>query len=94
MNTLINDHVRVGPAGVLYPVDPPLARQVVVDEHYLHVFLKDGRIVSVPFHWFPRLREATPEQRQAVEIWSRGSSLHWEELDEDLSVAGLLGQKD
>lgn len=91
---MVNEHLRVGLAGVLYPVAPSLARQVVVDEHYLHVFLKDGRIVSVPFHWFPRLREATPEQRQTVEIWSRGSSLHWEELDEDLSVAGLLGQKD
>lgn len=94
MTTLVNEHLRAGPAGVLYPADRPLARQVVIDEHYLHVFLKDGRIISVPFHWFPRLRDATPEQRQAVEIWSRGSSLHWEELDEDLSVAGLLGQPD
>ncbi len=63
-----------------------------MDETYLHVKLKDGRIISVPWTWFPRLRNAMPEQRAAVEIehWPNGAGLHWEEIDEDLSVYGLL----
>ncbi len=52
------------------------------------VDLVDGRTLSVPLAWFPRLMAATPEQRQQVRITRRG--LHWEELDEDVSVAGLL----
>ena len=52
--------------------------------------LDDGRELSVPLAWFPRLLHATPEQRQAWELIGRGEGLHWEELDEDISVAGLL----
>ena len=50
--------------------------------------LSDGRVIAVPLAWFPRLLHATPEQRQRVEISFKG--LHWDELDEDISVAGLL----
>jgi hypothetical protein len=52
------------------------------------VELSDGRTVGVPLAWSPRLLHATPEQRNACRISSRG--LHWEELDEDISIAGLL----
>jgi len=52
------------------------------------VDLVDGRTLSVPLAWFPRLMGATPEQLRQVRISRRG--LHWEELDEDVSVAGLL----
>lgn len=52
------------------------------------VDLTDGRTLSVPLAWFPRLMVATPEQLRQVRISRRG--LHWEELDEDVSVAGLL----
>ncbi len=52
------------------------------------VDLVDGRTLSVPLAWFPRLMAATPEQLRQVRISRRG--LHWEELDEDVSVAGLL----
>jgi len=52
------------------------------------VDLSDGRIVGVPLAWFPRLLHATPEQREQFRISGRG--LHWEQLDEDISVAGLL----
>lgn len=52
------------------------------------VALVDGRTLSVPLAWFPRLMGATPEQLRQVRISRRG--LHWEELDEDVSVAGLL----
>ena len=58
------------------------------DADSLWVDLSDGRTLSVPLVWFPRLLRATPAQRQAVTISTRG--LHWEELDEDLSVEGLL----
>jgi hypothetical protein len=52
------------------------------------VELSDGRTLGVPLAWFPRLLRATPEQREACRLSSRG--LHWSELDEDISVAGLL----
>jgi hypothetical protein len=52
------------------------------------VDLSDGRIIGVPLAWFPRLLHATAEQREQVRISSRG--LHWEALDEDISIAGLL----
>jgi hypothetical protein len=52
------------------------------------VDLSDGRIVGVPLAWFPRLLHATAEQREHVRISSRG--LHWEALNEDISIAGLL----
>lgn len=52
------------------------------------VDLSDGRVLGVPLSWFPILAEATAEQRQRFYLSSRG--LHWEELDEDISVEGLL----
>jgi len=52
------------------------------------VALSDGRSLGVPLAWFPRLLRGTSEQREACRISSRG--LHWEALDEDISVAGLL----
>ncbi|HSV51339.1 MAG TPA: DUF2442 domain-containing protein [Burkholderiaceae bacterium] len=64
------------------------AKSVHFDDDNMWVDLADGRIVAVPLAWFPRLLHATPEQRQACEISRNG--LHWESLDEDISVAGLL----
>ena len=58
------------------------------DDDSLWVVLSDGRTLGVPLAWFPRLLHATAEQRAAVRISSRG--LHWDMLDEDMSVAGLL----
>jgi hypothetical protein len=52
------------------------------------VDLSDGRTIGVPLAWFPRLLHGTPEQRDKVRITSRG--LHWDVLDEDISVQGLL----
>ena len=52
------------------------------------VELSDGRTLGVPLAWFPRLLHGTPAQRDQVTMSSRG--LHWEELDEDISIAGLL----
>lgn len=64
------------------------ATSVRFDEHTMWVDLTDGRSLGVPLAWFPRLLNATPAQRTNVEISRVG--LHWEELDEDISVAGLL----
>ena len=61
---------------------------VSFDEDSITVTLSDGRKISVPLAWFPRLLHASPEQLAQVEL-SR-SGLHWDVLDEDLSVAGLL----
>ena len=67
-----------------------LAKSVKFKDEMMEVSLTDGRIVSVPIIWFPLLHEATPEQREHYEIRGGGASLHWEEIDEDISVAGLL----
>ena len=64
------------------------ATAVRFDEHTMWVDLSDGRTIGVPLAWFPRLLHATPAQREGVEISRVG--LHWEEIDEDISVAGLL----
>ena len=61
---------------------------VSFDDDSTWVELSDGRTLGVPLAWFPRLLRATPEQRVACRISHRG--LHWAELDEDISVAGLL----
>jgi hypothetical protein len=58
------------------------------DSDSFWVDLSDGRVIGVPLAWFPRLLHGTAEQREQVRITSRG--LHWEALDEDISVAALL----
>jgi hypothetical protein len=63
---------------------------VVVDAELLRVTLADGRELSVPLEWFPRLRNATPEQRGHWRLIGRGQGIHWPDVDEDISVAGLL----
>ncbi len=66
------------------------ARDVVVSSTELTVHLKDGRTVSVPLTWFPRLLKATPEQRAKFELMGDGEGIHWPDADEDLSIAGIL----
>jgi Protein of unknown function (DUF2442) len=69
----------------------PRARAVefVADAFVLH--LEDGRSLTVPLEWFPRLRDATDEQRQRYELIGRGIAIHWPDLDEDVSVPRLFG---
>ncbi|MFC5757019.1 MULTISPECIES: DUF2442 domain-containing protein [unclassified Rhizobium] len=64
------------------------ATDVTFDENTMWVALDDGRTLGVPLAWFPRLLNATPEQLRTVEISSMG--LHWTDLDEDISINGLL----
>jgi Protein of unknown function (DUF2442) len=56
----------------------------------LVVTLSDGRVVSAPLEWFPRLLRATPKQRRNWRLIGRGIGIHWEDLDEDISVRSLL----
>jgi len=56
--------------------------------------LEDGRTLGVPLVWFPRLDKATPNQRLDWQLIPGGDAVHWPEIDEDLSVAGLLGLPD
>ena len=70
-----------------------LATAVRFDENSMWVELSDGRTLSVPLAWFPRLLNASRKQRAAVEIGRSG--LHWDEIDEDISINGLLaGRRD
>lgn len=64
------------------------AMRVRFDEDSMWVDLSDGRTLGVPLAWFPRLLNGSAEQREQVRISSRG--LHWESLDEDISVSALL----
>jgi hypothetical protein len=64
------------------------ATSVRFDDHTMWVDLTDGRTLGVPLAWFPRLLHAAPQQRTKVELSRTG--LHWEELNEDISIAGLL----
>jgi Protein of unknown function (DUF2442) len=66
----------------------PEPTAVRFDDHSFWVELEDGRTLGIPLAWFPRLLHAAPEARAKVEL-SR-SGLHWDELDEDISIAGLL----
>jgi hypothetical protein len=71
------------------------AKALRFDEDSMWVELADGRTLGIPLAWFPRLLNATPEQRARFEISGGGTGLHWDQLDEDISVAGLLaGQPD
>jgi hypothetical protein len=66
------------------------AVDVTTDDASLRVTLADGRELAVPLEWFPRLRDATPEQRRHWRFIGRGQGIHWPDVDEDISVAGLL----
>ncbi len=63
---------------------------VSIDAHLLHVALADGRELAAPLEWFPRLRDATPAQREHWRFIGRGHGIHWPEVDEDISVESLL----
>jgi hypothetical protein len=65
-------------------------QNVSVTEDTISAQLADGRTISVPLAWSWRLSEATPEQRERFEIIGSGSGIHWPEIDEDISVEGML----
>ena len=68
----------------------PLARSVSVTRATLQVDLSDGRTISVPLAWYPRLFHATNEERKNWRLIAKGRGIHWVTIDEDISVEGLL----
>jgi len=67
-----------------------MATDIWFDSLMMHVRLLDGREISVPLDWFPRLRDASDEQRKNWRLIGRGIGIHWEDIDEDISIASLL----
>ncbi len=72
----------------------PRARAIEFVPDGLVVHLKDGRTLTVPLEWFPRLRDASPADRLHFELYGDGYAIRWPTLDEDISVPGLLGLPD
>jgi hypothetical protein len=68
----------------------PLATNVNFDDNYLIVTLSDGREIKIPLEWYPKLRRATKEQLKSWRLIGNGVGIHWEKLDEDLSIEGFL----
>ena len=91
MRTLVSTNAKSQRS---YVPTTALAKSVSFDEEMMHASLTDGRCISVPIIWFPLLRAATPDQRTKYEVGGGGTSLHWPELDEDLSVADLMAGAD
>lgn len=71
-------------------IEIPLAQSVTVTTDTLRVDLSDGRTISVPLGWYPRLMHATTEERRKWRLIAQGRGIHWESIDEDISVEGLI----
>lgn len=69
------------------------ATDVRISDETLTVDLSDGRTLSVPLGWFPRLEHATSDERNNWRLIGKGDGIHWDDLDEDISVEGLLAGK-
>ena len=72
----------------------PRAQAIEFVPDGLLVHLKDGRTLTAPLEWFPRLRDATEADRLNYELYTDGYAIHWPTLDEDISIPGLLGLPD
>ena len=66
------------------------AINIAFSEAKMIVFLEDGRELAIPLEWFPRLRKATVEQLSKWRFIGKGEGIHWEEIDEDISIENLL----
>lgn len=71
-----------------------IATGVSFDAHSVYFSLADGRSISAPLAWFPRLMKATDKERGNWRLIGRGSGVHWPDIDEDISIPGLLGLPD
>ena len=71
-------------------ISVPSAQKVTISRDTLTVDLSDGRTIAVPLAWFPRLMHATQQERKHWRLIGKGQGIHWEDLDEDVSVEGLL----
>jgi hypothetical protein len=66
------------------------ATEVLIEQDMFYVVLEDGRRIGVPYSWFWRLEDASHEQRKKWRFISGGYGIHWEEIDEDISIAGII----
>ena len=66
------------------------AKDIRFEDTKMIVLLEDGREISIPIDWFPKLRDASSKQRSNWRFIGKGEGIHWEEIDEDISVEGLL----
>ena len=66
------------------------ATKIWFDQYNMWISLVDGRQLSIPLDYFPRLLNASPEQRNKFILSGNGTGIHWDEIDEDISVSGLL----
>ncbi len=76
-----------------FEIHVPNAESVIITDDALTVALSDGHTLSVPLAWFPRLLHATPEERDHWHFLGKGHGMHWEDIDEDISVENLLAGK-
>ena len=74
-------------------IEIPYAVDVQASDDTLTVDLSDGRTISVPLGWYPRLEYASPEERSNWRLIGKGQGIHWDGIDEDISVEGLLSGK-
>lgn len=74
-------------------IEIPSVENVTISEDTLCVDLSDGRSISVPLAWYPRLSHASTAERKSWRLVGRGAGIHWEDLDEDISVENLLTGK-
>ena len=74
-------------------IEVPYAEGITTTEDTLCIDLSDGRTISVPLAWFPRLLYSSPEERNNWRLIGKGHGIHWEDIDEDISVEGLLAGK-
>ncbi|MCA1899682.1 MAG: DUF2442 domain-containing protein [Chloroflexi bacterium] len=79
-----------GTTSVAVTISLPRVVNVSVTDDTLSVDLEDGRTVSIPIGWYPRLAHGTPAERANVQIAGAGFGLHWPDLDEDIGVEGIL----
>ena len=78
---------------ILETLDIPEVQQVTITDVSLSVDLSDGRTISVPLAWYPRLLNGSPEERNSWRVTGSREGIHWPDLDEDISVKNiLLGQ--
>jgi len=71
-------------------IRPATARNVVVTDESLTVDVEDGRTISVPLEWYPRLLHATPKERNNWRLIGKGEGIHWPDLDEDISLDNII----
>jgi len=71
----------------------PYAGNVAIDESSIRFVLADGREISAPLEWFPRLRDASVEQRNHWRLIGKGVGVHWPEIDEDIAVETLMREQ-